>query len=116
MYLKGSFYDCEKQYILRQFNILTVKQCTESPFILQHANVQARVYARATANRIKAFKCENYVEKERTISFQGSVKIRRVHRTVWNHNTIPLPITLDVFECQNPFRHLHGTNIKTLNN
>ena len=48
--------------------------------------------------------------------FQGSVEYRRVDRTVWNHNTMPLPLRLDPLECKNIFRHLSGTNNKLLNN
>ena len=55
------------------------------------------------------------VKKERKICFQGSVKYRRVERTVWNHNTLPLPVTLDPLECKNIIRHLNGTNNKILN-
>ena len=55
-------------------------------------------------------------KKERKICFQGSVKYRRVDRTVWNHNTLPLPVTLDPAECKNIIRHLNGTNDKILNN
>ena len=40
----------------------------------------------------------------------------RVDRTVWNHNTLPLPITLDPLECKNFIRHLNGTNNKIFNN
>ena len=46
----------------------------------------------------------------------GSIKYRRVDRTVWNHNTLPLPVTLDPIECKNIIRHLNGTNNKILNN
>ena len=49
-------YYCEKQRNLRQINLLNTKQCTEAPSNLQHANVNARVYVRARARRIKAFK------------------------------------------------------------
>ena len=42
--------DCEKQHNLSQFNLLNVKQCTEAPFNIQHANIQARVYVRAKLN------------------------------------------------------------------
>ena len=55
-------------------------------------------------------------KKERKICFQGSVKYRRVDRTVWNHNTLPRPVTLDPLECKNIIRHLNGTNDKILNN
>ena len=51
-------YDCEKQHNLRQFILLIVKQCTEAPSNIQHANVQARVYVRAKAKRVRASKCE----------------------------------------------------------
>ena len=111
-----SHYDCAKQHNLRQFNLLNVKQCTEAPSDIKHASVKARVYVRAKAKRIKAFKCVAYAKKERKICFQGSVKYRRVDRTVWNHNTLPLLVTLDPVECKNIIRHLNGTNDKILNN
>ena len=113
--LMFSYYDCEKQHNLRQFNLLNVKQCTDAPSNIQHANIQARVYVRAKANFIRAFKCEAYAKKERKVCFQGNVKYRRVDRTVWNHNTMPLPITLDPLECKNLIRHPNGTDNKILN-
>ena len=69
-----SSYDCEKQHNFRQFNVLNVKQCTEAPSNIQHANNQARVYVRAKAKRFRAFKCEAYAKKERKVCFQGTVK------------------------------------------
>ena len=114
--LMVSHYDCAKQHNLRQFNLLNVKQCTEDPSDINHASVKARVYVRAKAKRIKAFKCVAYAKQERKICFQGSVKYRRVDRTAWNHNTLPLPVTLDPVECKNIIRHLNGTNDKILNN
>ena len=107
-------YDCKKQHNLRQFNHLNVKQCIEAPSNIQHASVQAWVYVRAKAKRIKAYKCVAYAKNERKICFQCSVKYRRVGRTVWNHNTMPLHVTLDPLECN--IRHLNGTNNKILNN
>ena len=114
--LMVSHYDCAKQHNLRQFNLLNVKQCTEAPSDIKHASVKARVYVRAKTKRIKAFKCVAYAKKQRKICFQGSVKDRRVDRTVWNHNTLPLLVTLDPLECKNIIRHLNGLNDKTLNN
>ena len=58
--LMVSHYDCAKQHNLRQFNLLNVKQCTEAPSDIKHASVKARVYVRAKAKRIKAFKCVAY--------------------------------------------------------
>ena len=84
--LMVSHYDCEKQHNLRQFNLLNVKPCTEAPSNIQHAKVRALVYVRAKAKRINAYK--------------------------WNQNTMPLPVTLDPFECKNIIIHLIGTNIK----
>ena len=55
-------------------------------------------------------------KKERKICFQGYVKYRCVDRTVCNHNTLPLPVTLDPLECKNIIRRLNGTNDKILNN
>ena len=106
-----SNYDCEKHHNLSQFNLLNVKQCTEAPSNIQHAIVKPRDYVRANAKRIKAYKCVAYVKKERKICFQGSVKCRRVDRTVWNHNT-----TLDPLECKKFISHFNGTNRKILNN
>ena len=90
-----SHYDYAKQHNLRQFNLLNVKQCTEALSDIKHASVKTRVYVRAKAKRIKAFKCVAYAKKERKICYQGSVKYRRVDRTVWNLNTLPHPVTLD---------------------
>ena len=114
--LMVSHYDCEKQRYLRQYNFSNVKQCTEAPSNIQHASVKARVYVRAKAKRIKTYKCVAYAKKERKICFQSSVKNRRVDITVWNHNTMPLPVTLDPLECKNIIRLLNGTNNKIINN
>ena len=114
--LMVSHYDCAKQHNLRQFNLPNVKQCTEAPSDIKHASVKARVFVRAKTKRIKVFKCVAYAKKERKICFQGSVNYRRVDRTVWNHKTLPLPVTLDSLECKNIIRHSNGTNDKILNN
>ena len=111
-----SHYDYAKQHNLRQFYLLNVKQCTEALSDIKHASVKARVYVRAIAERIKAFKCVAYAQKEKKVCFQGSVKYRRVDRTVWNHITLPLPVTLDPLECKNIIRHINGTNDKVLSN
>ena len=114
--LMVSHYDCEKQHNFRQFNILNVKQCTEAPSNIQHANIQARVYVRAKTKRIRAFKCEAYAKKKNE-KFASKVMLNiDVLTTVWNHNTMPLPITLDPLECKNLIRHLNGTDNKILNN
>ena len=60
-----SHYDYAKQHNLRQFNLLNVKQCTEAPSDIKHASVEARVYVRAKATRIKAFKCVAYAKKRK---------------------------------------------------
>ena len=69
--LMVSHYDCQKQHNLRQFNLLNVQQCTEAPSNIQHANVKARVYVRAKAKRIKAYKCVAYAKKERKFVFKA---------------------------------------------
>ena len=93
-----------------------MKQCTEVLSNTQHTSVKARVYVRAKAKRIKAYNCVTYAKKERKICFQGSLKNRRVDRTVWNHNTMPPPLTLDPLQCRNFIRHLNCANNTTLNN
>ena len=107
-----SHYDCEKQHNFRQFNLLNVKQCTEAPSNIQHASVKARVYVRAKAKRNKAYKSVALGKKERKTCFRGSVKCRRVDRTVSNHNTMPLPVTLHPLKCENVIRHFNGINSK----
>ena len=69
--------DCEKQHNLRHFNLLNVKQFTGAPSNIQHAGVKARVYVRAKAKHIKAYKCLAYATKERKICFEGSLKYRQ---------------------------------------
>ena len=112
----ASHFDCEKQHKLRQVNLLNVKQGTEAPSNIQHASVKSRVNVRAKAKRNKAYKSVVYVKKERENCFQGSIKYRRVGKSKWNHNTMPLPVTLDPIECRNIIRHLNGKNNETLNN
>ena len=73
--LMVSHYDCEKQHNLRQLNLLNVKQCTEAPFNIQHANIQARVYVRAKAKRIRAFKCEAYAKKNEKFAYKVMLNI-----------------------------------------
>ena len=53
--------------------------------------------------------------KKRKISSQGCVKYRRFDRTVWNHNTMPLLVSLDPLECKNTIIHnLHYNKTFTL--
>ena len=47
-----SLYNGGKQQKFRQFNLLIVKQCTEIPSNMQHANIKVSI--RAKAKRIKA--------------------------------------------------------------
>ena len=63
--LMVSHYDCAKQHNLRQFSLLNVKQCTEAPSDIKHASAKVRVYVRAKANCIKAFKCVAYAKKQK---------------------------------------------------
>ena len=44
---------------------LMLNNVPKLPLNIQHANIQARVYVRAKAKRIRAFKCEAYAKKER---------------------------------------------------
>ena len=85
----------KKKHNLRQFNLLNVTPCTEAPSNIQHSELRARVYVRDKAKRVKAYKSEAFPKKEQKICFQGSAEYRRVDPTVWNHNTLPLPINLD---------------------
>ena len=96
-----------------------MKQCAEAHSNLHHANVQARVDVRAKAKHVKSCKWVVFVKEEKNIRYQGSVKYSHLDRTIRNHNTMPLPVTLDPLECKNFIRHINGTNNKeqfTLNN
>ena len=55
-------------------------------------------------------------KKERKKCSQGSIKYRRIGRTVWNQNTMQFPVTLDPLECKNLIRHPNATNNEVLNN
>ena len=92
-----------------------MKRCTEAPSNVQHAYVQARVYVRAKAKRIKASKGEANGKKERNNCFQGSVICKLVDITFWNRNKLPLLVTLDPLQCKNLI-HINGTNKEILNN
>ena len=67
-------------------------------------------------NELKLLNVLFLQKRKKKICFQGSVKYRRVDRTVWNHNTLPLPVALDPLESKNNIRHLNGTNDEILNN
>ena len=64
---------CKKQHSFRQFILLNLKQCTEAPSNIQHANVKARVYVRVKTHRVKAFKCEAYAKKKGIYVFKVQV-------------------------------------------
>ena len=112
--LKASHYNCTKQH--KQSNLLIVKQCTEAPSNIQLVNGKARVYVRAKAKPDEAFKCELFAKNEQKTCFQGSVELRRVDRTVWNYNTMPLHVTLVPAERKHLIRQINGTNNEKFNN
>ena len=92
---------------------MNVKPCTEAPSNIQNANVKARIYVCAKAKCIEAFKGETYAKKKEKFVFKALFSI---NRTVRNHKTMPLPVTLDSLECINLIRHVNGTNNERLNN
>ena len=89
-----------------------MKQCTEAPSNIQHASVKARVCVRPKAKRNKAYRSVAFGKKERKTCFRSSVKCRRVDRTVWNQNTMPVPVTLHPLKCKKVIRHFNGINSK----
>ena len=66
--LMVSHYDCAKQH---KFKLHNVKHCTEAPSDIKHASVKDRVYVRAKAKRIKAFKCVAYAKKKEKYAFKA---------------------------------------------
>ena len=79
-----SHYDCAKQNNLRQFSLLNVEPCKQAPSDMQHTRTQARVYVRAKAKRIKAFKCEAYVKTEKVWCSQAFSSSKRYDRLQWD--------------------------------
>ena len=73
--LMVSHYDCANQHNLRQFNLPNVKQCTEASSDLKHASVKTRVYVRAKAKRIKAFKCVAYAKKKFSFKVPSNIVV-----------------------------------------
>ena len=114
--LMVSHYDCAKQNNLRQFSLLNVEPCKQAPSDIQHTRIQATVYVRAKAKRIKAFKCEAYVKTERVWCSQTFKSSGRYDRLQWGQNTLELPKILDPIECKNMIRYLNATDSKELNN
>ena len=58
-------------------------------------------YMLAKSNRIKAFKCEAYVETENVWCSQTFTSSRRYDCLQWGQNTLELPKILDPIECKN---------------
>ena len=109
-------YDCETQHNLRQFNLLNVKQCTEGPSSIQHANIQAQVYVRAKTKRVRVFKCEAYAKKERKICFQSNIDVLiEPFGIIIRCHFLLHSILLNV-RSSDLIRHLNGTDNKILNN
>ena len=73
--LMVSHYDSAKQHNLRQFNLLNVKHCTEALSNIQHTIVKARVYVRAKAKRIKAYKVVAYAKRNANIGSKAQPTI-----------------------------------------
>ena len=67
--LMVSHYDCAKQNNLSQFSLLNVESCKQAPSGIQHTNIQATVYVREKAKRIKAFKCEALIKNRKSLVF-----------------------------------------------
>ena len=111
-----SHYDCAKQNNLRQFSLLNVEPCKQAPSDIQHTKTQARVYVRAKAKRIKAFKCEAYIKTEKVWCLQTFSSSRRYDRLQWEQYALELPKTLAPIECKNKIRYLNATDSKDLSN
>ena len=45
-----------------------------------------------------------------------NLMVSHYDRFVWNHNTMPLPVTLDPLVCKIIIRHLNGSNNRKLKN
>ena len=70
-----SHYDCAKQHILRQFNLLNVKQCTKAPSDIPHASVKARVFVRAKLNALKPTNVSPMSKKKEKLVFRAQSNI-----------------------------------------
>ena len=83
---------------------------------IYNTKIQATVYVRAKAKRIKAFKCEAYIKTEKVWCSQTFTSSRRYDRLQWGQNTFELPKILDPIECKNMIRYLNATDCEKLNN
>ena len=90
--------DCEKRHILRQFNVLNVKQCTEAPSNIQHTSFNARVYVRAKTKLIKAYKCVPHAKKKGNVVSKVPLNIDVL---IELYVTISQWHSLDPLECKN---------------
>ena len=99
--------DCKKQHHLRQFKPLQTFNVLkfERDFMFE-----------LKLSELKFLNVKLTLRRKEKLYFQGSIIFRRVDGTVWNHITLPLPITLDPLECKILIRHPNGTNNKILNN
>ena len=101
------------------FANFTFSMLNNVPKLLLTYNTQISKPEFTLQQKLNVFALSNaryMLEKERKVCFPGNVKYRLVDRTVWNHNTMPLPITRDPLECNDLIRHLNGTDNKILNN
>ena len=99
--LNVAHYDCAIQNNFRQFSITQVKPCTQAPSGLESTRAIAKVYVRAKAKRIKAWRCESRIKREKFICSQTDVKWRRQDKTHYHQNTLETFKTLDAKECKN---------------
>ena len=76
----------------------------------------SNIYVRAKAKRIKPFKCEAYMNAEKTWFSQTFSSSRRYDRLQWGQNTLELPKILDPIECNNMIRYLNATDTNELKN
>ena len=111
-----SHYDCAKHHNLRQFKLLKVNNALKHLQTLNTQVLKPELMVGPKLNALTLLSVSLMLKKERKIRFQGSVKNRRLNRTVWNHNTLPLHVTLDPSEAKNNIRHLNGTTNKILKN
>ena len=79
-----SRYDCEKQYNLRQFSLLNLKPFSEALQTFNMLKFEPEFLFELKLNALKLLNVKLTPRRKEIYCFQGSVKYRRVDRTIWN--------------------------------
>ena len=107
-------HDCSKQYNLRQFNLIRVKNCIRLPLNAdEHLLLSLFVLKRKQLKVLTALQLlKGFVYFVRKVNMRETEKKKFLD---WQTNSMPLPEQLDPNECKKFNRSLNGTEGAELN-